>query len=256
MLINFNDELVYIDEDKEEYPTTKIELPEELWQYSNKDTFDIVSNDVSLTESTKLIMDSIGVSVDDMSKAIELLLVNTTDLKAVSWYMDRALFKGKYRVKVSYIPLPNRPERVKQYMSGDLFGDYIALDIIRIDLYSAKMPRNVKKDLPIWKILFPILISKEPTSNKVVLYDTSGAKAYENMAKTVNLTDIIDLPMKLMITVMTTQMMCLEWYDKKNQPKGAACPLDPKNIQDNLSLFKFVREPNEPARWDSISIKE
>ena len=181
MLMNIMDDLIFYDEEEQ---VIKQEFSKEIWELTEKKENTIGSNffedqEFMYNHTSNLITTW---SVDEIRKR---LLFNPVDYFPVSVNVtENFLYKEKYRIKFSFIPLPNRAERVKAFMDGDLFGDVLVTDFVRLDYYTAKIPSNSKKDLPVWKIIAPVYIGHTEDNivpnfkDGIIMYDESGSKAY------------------------------------------------------------------------------
>jgi hypothetical protein len=206
MLMNLMDDLIFYDEDdliKQEFSKEIWELTEEIQNQKNKLT-DSLEPSV-IPKDTQAILKVINWT---RAEAIKNLIWNPYQYEPVTTMSNGdLLYKGKYRIRISFCPLPNRAERIKQFKDGDLFGDILVTDMVRFEFYTAKVPKNAKRDLPIWKCITPLCISHIDNSTNgtwsCFMYDETGAKAYEslrnNVVAVLESPDVIDFAITSMI---------------------------------------------------------
>lgn len=210
MLMNLMDDLVFYDEDnlvKQEFSKEVWELTEEIQNQKNRLTDSLEPSAIPKDAQSML-----SVVNWTRAEAIKNLIWNPYQYKPLTTISSgNLLYKGKYRIRISFIPLPNREERIRQFKDGDLFGDILVTDMVRIDFYTAKAPKNIKRDLPIWKCITPLCISHvDNISNgtwSCFMYDETGAKAYESLQNIVisvlESPDVIDFAIMSMILNIT-----------------------------------------------------
>lgn len=188
MLMNLMDDLIFYDEDnlvKQEFSKEVWELTEEIQNTKNK-----LTNSLEPSMIPKDIQSMLSAINWTKAEATKNLLWNPYQYDPLTiMSSSNLLYNGKYRIRMSFIPLPNRSERIKQFRDGDIFGDILVTDMVRIEFYTAKVPKNAKRDLPIWKCITPICISNiDNIANgtwSCFMYDETGAKAYESLQNSV-----------------------------------------------------------------------
>lgn len=210
MLINMMNDLIFYDDDnlvRQEFSKEVWELTEEIQNEKNRLTDSLEPS--MIPKDIQSMLSSVNWT---RTQAIKNLIWNPYQyepLTAIS--SGNLLYKGKYRIRISFIPLPNRAERIKQFKDGDLFGDILVTDMVRIEFYTAKAPKNTKRDLPIWKCITPLCISHiDSTTNgtwSCFMYDETGAKAYESLRSSTKAIlespDVIDFSIMSMILNIT-----------------------------------------------------
>jgi hypothetical protein len=206
MLMNLLGDLIFYDEDnlvRQEFSKEVWELTEEIQNQRNRLSDSLEPS--MIPKDTQSLLSSINWT---RTQAIKNLIWNPYQYKALTTISSgNLLYKGKYRMRISFIPLPNRAERIKQFKDGDLFGDILVTDMVRIEFYTAKATKNTKRDLPIWKCITPLCISHiDNTTNgtwSCFMYDETGAKAYEslrnNVLSVLESPDVIDFAIASMI---------------------------------------------------------
>jgi hypothetical protein len=206
MLMNLLGDLIFYDEDnlvRQEFSKEVWELTEEIQNQRNRLSDSLEPS--MIPKDTQSLLSSINWT---RTQAIKNLIWNPYQYKALTTISSgNLLYKGKYRMRISFIPLPNRAERIKQFKDGDLFGDILVTDMVRIEFYTAKATKNTKRDLPIWKCITPLCISHiDNTTNgtwSCFMYDETGAKAYEslrnNVISVLESPDVIDFAIASMI---------------------------------------------------------
>lgn len=206
MLMNLLDDMIFYDEDnliKQSFSKEVWELTEEIQKQKNRLTDSLEPS--MIPNDTQSMLTSINWT---RTEAIKNLIWNPIQYEPLSTISSgNLLYKGKYRTRISFIPLPNRAERIKQFKDGDLFGDILVTDMVRIEFYTAKAPKNAKRDLPIWKCITPLCISHTDSASdgtwSCFMYDESGAKAYEslrnNTVAMLKSPDVIDFAIMSMI---------------------------------------------------------
>lgn len=210
MLINMMNDLIFYDDDnlvRQEFSKEVWELTEEIQNQKNRLTDSLEPS--MIPKDTQSMLSAINWT---KAQAIKNLIWNPIQYEPLSTMSSGdLLYKGKYRIRISFIPLPNRAERIKQFKDGDLFGDILVTDMVRIEFYTAKVPKNAKRDLPIWKCITPLCISHiDSTSNgswSCFMYDETGAKAYESLQNSTKAIlespDVIDFSIMSMLLNIT-----------------------------------------------------
>lgn len=210
MLINMMNDLIFYDDDnlvRQEFSKEVWKLTEEIQNQKNRLTDSLEPS--MIPKDTQSMLSSINWT---RTQAIKNLIWNPYQYEPLSTMSSGyLLYKGKYRIRISFIPLPNRVERIKQFKDGDLFGDILVTDMVRIEFYTAKAPKNTKRDLPVWKCITPLCISHtDSTSNgswSCFMYDETGAKAYESLQNSTKAIlespDVIDFSIMSMILNIT-----------------------------------------------------
>lgn len=210
MLMNLLDDMIFYDEDnliEQSFSKEVWELTEEIQNQRNRLSDSLEPS--MIPKDTQSMLSSINWT---RTQAIKNLIWNPYQYKPLTTISSgNLLYKGKYRMRISFIPLPNRAERIKQFKDGDLFGDILVTDMVRIEFYTAKSPKNAKRDLPIWKCITPLCISHiDNTTNgtwSCFMYDETGAKAYESLRNCTKAIlespDVIDFAIMSMILDIT-----------------------------------------------------
>jgi len=207
------DDLIFYDEDnlvKQEFSKEVWELSEEIQNKKNR-----MSNSLEPSMIPKDIQSMLSAVNWTRAEAIKNLIWNPYQYEPLTTISSgNLLYKGKYRIRISFIPLPNRAERIKQFKDGDLFGNILVTDLVRIDFYTAKAAKNTKRDLPIWKCITPLCISHIDNSTNgtwsCFMYDETGAKAYESLQN--NVIAVLESPDVIDFAIMSMLLNIADTY--------------------------------------------